>query len=193
MRNCLAFKFLPLLTRRQKTWQFQLHPAVASLAWRKSGERGTPFLCHRAGQGHRITALGSTTKVLLQSCSSYSQYSWLFQYTRLFHAAASLPCSITVSYQSVEVVDPSTDIRRWKPAWEPGSEKQRTLTLPCPWNTATSFQKLDPVVSRTFFDPKLIQDTWAFSSKPRRKMFKPSLFICLESWKEEEMSNPIIQ
>lgn len=99
---------------------------------------------------------GSTTKVLLQSCSSYSLYSWLFQYTRLFHAAASLPCPIIVSYQPVEVVDPGTDIRRWKPTWEPGSEKQRRLILPCSWNTATSFQKLDSVVSRTFFDSKLI-------------------------------------
>lgn len=74
---------------------------------------------------------GSTTKVSLQSCSSYSLYSWLFQYTRLFHAAAPLPYSIMVSYQPVEVVDPGTNIRRWKPTWQPGSEQQRThIALP---------------------------------------------------------------
>lgn len=67
---------------------------------------------------------------------------------------------------------------------------REALALPCPWNTANPFQKL---VSRTFFDPKLIEDTWAFSSKPRRKMFKLPLCSCLESWKEEEMSNPTIQ
>lgn len=119
---------------------------------------------------------GRTIRLPLQRCSSDSLYCWLFHYIRLSHAAASVPCPITVSCCSVEVVNPGTDRRRWKPTWEPGSEKQRTSTLPWLWNTATLFQKLYSVVSRTFFDPKLS---------------KSSLFSCLKSWKE--MSNPRIQ
>lgn len=79
---------------------------------------------------------GTTSKLSLQRCSSDSPYSWLFHHIQLFHTAAFVPCS------SVEVVSPGTDRRRWKPTWEPCSEKQRTCTLAWLRNTATLLQKL---------------------------------------------------
>lgn len=188
MRNCLAFKFLCLLKCRQQTWQVQPGPAVASLAWRKSGKPGTSFLYLQQDEDQ-----GSLPQEHQQGTTT-RELQFIFPVLLLVAVCQAFPwdyISPAPSWSPPNQCKRCILAQTQGDASLPGSGKWGTPTLPCTWNTALSFQKLDSAVSRASTST-IIQDEQTFSSKHSRKVFKPSLFSCLESCKKGQTSNPII-
>lgn len=165
MRNCLAFKFL-LLKHRQKTWQFQLGPGVASQAPRKSGKPGTdPFFVLEQDKDQGSPPQEYQCSITLELQPTLSVLLLVSVHQALPWGCISSAASWS-PHQSVEVVDPDTDKRTCKSAREPGSENQWTDILPCSLNIATSFRNQ----TLLFLGHWPLQDTQAFSSKSRENV-----------------------